>query len=83
MMLEVVFCGRARLTRAFIDAGFSAMGIDSKRNRHSPQGPCLTLDLTEPAESDPLWKLLELHNVVFYSFGAALWYILPCARAAY
>ena len=43
-MIEVC-CGCARLTKAFVDLGIPAVGIDQATNRHLPEGPHLTVDI--------------------------------------
>ena len=41
-----ICCGYAGLTAALADAGLEAIGVDWKGNRHSPQVPIVTADLT-------------------------------------
>ena len=42
-----ICCGHAGLSAALCDAGLDAIGIDWKRNRHTPEIPILTADLTK------------------------------------
>ena len=41
-----ICCGYAGLTAAIADAGLEAVGVDWKGNRHDPQVPIVTADLT-------------------------------------
>ena len=59
-----VCAGTARLTRTFINHGFHAVGIDCHRSRHSSRGPTLTLDLTEPEDSQAAWNVLQNPSLV-------------------
>ena len=56
-MLELC-CGTARLTKAFIDAGIPALGVDCVRNRHRAVAPWTTVDLTDSGAVDSLLGLM-------------------------
>ena len=72
MMLELC-CGCARLTAAFIAKGIRGTGVDHKANRHRPEAPWLTLDLTKAEDQAKILALLaEGTNVVF------VWLGIPC-----
>ena len=54
-----VCCGHAGLTAALCDAGLEAIGIDWKRNRHTPEVPILTADLTTKTGQDFVRNLVQ------------------------
>jgi len=60
-----ICCGHAGLTAALCDAGLDAIGIDWKRNRHTPEIPILTADLTSKEGQDFVRNLVQQEHVLY------------------
>jgi len=60
-----ICCGHAGLTAALCDAGLEAIGIDWERNRHSPEVPILTADLTTEAGQAFVKDLVQQDHVMY------------------
>ena len=60
-----ICCGHAGLTAALCDAGLDAIGIDWKRNRHTPEIPILTADLTSKEGQDFVRNLVKQEHVLY------------------
>jgi hypothetical protein len=60
-----ICCGHAGLTAALCDSGLEAIGIDWKRNRHSPQVPIITADLTTEEGQEFVRKLVQQDHVMY------------------
>ena len=54
-----ICCGSAVLSRAFIDKGITALGVDCLRNRHSAQAPWVTVDMTDAGAVESIMGILE------------------------
>jgi hypothetical protein len=68
--------GCARLTRCLIDAGFAATGVDWKRNKSKPEGPCALVDLTKVEGRDLILQVINQKRVVFVHAAP------PCGTAS-
>jgi hypothetical protein len=68
--------GTARLTRALINVGFEAVGVDHESGRHRPEGPCVRADLSGAAGAD-------IVHTAFLSGRLALVHMAPpCGTAS-
>ena len=57
--------GYAGLTAALADAGLEAIGVDWKGNRHSPQVPIVTADLTTEKGQEFVRQLVKQEHVLY------------------
>ena len=60
-----ICCGYAGLTAAPADAGLEAIGVDWKGNRHNPQVPIVTADLTTEKGQEFVRQLVKQEHVLY------------------
>ena len=60
-----ICCGYAGLTAALADAGLEAAGVDWKGNRHNPQVPIVTADLTTEKGQEFVRQLVQQEHVLY------------------
>ena len=60
-----ICCGHAGITAVLCDAGLDAIGIDWKRNRHCPEVPIVTADLTTEESQTFVCKLIQQEHVLY------------------
>ena len=69
-----IFAGRASLSRALLEAGFTVLSIDHEVD--SPFAPIVQLDLTTASGQAILWDVLHAPNLFAIHLG------LPCGTAS-
>ncbi|CAK0794873.1 unnamed protein product, partial [Prorocentrum cordatum] len=68
---------RTRLTDAFLARGFNGVGVDCWRNKHTPEGPVVDLDLSAPEGQQQTRELLASTGPL-----ALLWMSAPTGTSA-
>ena len=72
-----ICCGSAVLSRAFIDKGIPALGVDCLRNRHTAQAPWVTVDMTDAGAVESIMGILKSCQRL-----QLVWLGLPCGTAS-